>query len=111
MVPSARGQVLAGHADAVVGDGQRLGVRVERDGDGEGAAALDQLGPGERLVAQLLAGVGGVGDELADKDLAVGIDRMNHQMQQARNVGLEALRFRGFVRRGLGVGGQIWASL
>ena len=107
----ARGQVLAGHADAVVGDGQRLGFRVERDGDGEGAAALDQLGPGDRLVAQLLAGVGGVGDELADKDLAVGIDRMDHQMQQARNVGLEALRCRGFGRRGLGVGGQISASL
>ena len=63
------------------------------------------------LVAQLLAGVGGVGDELADENLAVGIDRMNHQMQQARNVGLEALRVRGFVRRGVGVGGQVWASL
>ena len=32
---------------------------------------------------------------------------MDHQMQQARNVGLEALRRRGFGRRGLGVGGQI----
>jgi hypothetical protein len=31
---------------------------------------------------------------------------MNHQMQQARNIGLETLRGRGFVRRGLGVGGQ-----
>jgi hypothetical protein len=30
-------------------------------------------------------------------------------MQQARNIGLEALRC-GFVRRGLGVGGQIQAS-
>ena len=97
----ARGQVVAGHADAVVGDGQGLGVLVERDGDGEGRAVGDELGLGDRLVAQLLAGVGGVGDEFADEDLPVGIDRMNHQMQQARNVGLEALRRRGFGGRGL----------
>ena len=102
----ARGQVLARHADAVVGDGQRLLVGIERDGDDE-RPALDQLGPGDRLVAQFFAGVGGVGDEFADKDFPVGIDRMDHQMQQARNVGLEALGLGGFVRRGLGVGGQM----
>ena len=33
---------------------------------------------------------------------------MDHQMQKARNIGLEALRRGGFVRRGLGVGGQFW---
>ena len=53
----ARGQVLARHADAVVGDGERLLVGIERDGDDEGPA-LDQFGPGDRVVAQLLAGVG-----------------------------------------------------
>ena len=31
-------------------------------------------------------------DEFADEDLAVGIDRMNYQMQQTRNIGVEALR-------------------
>ena len=85
------GQVLAGHADAVVGEGQRLGVGIDRDLDRERSAVLDQFRLGDRLVAQFLAGVGGVGDELADENLAVGIDRMDHQMQQARNVGLEAL--------------------
>ena len=93
------------HADAVIGDGQRL-VGIERDGDDE-RPALGQFGPGDRLVAQLLAGVGGVGDELADKNFPVGIDRMDHQMQQARDVGLEALRLGCFGRRGLGVGGQM----
>ena len=58
-------------------------------------------GAGERLVTQLLAGVGGVGDEFADEDVAVGIDRMHHQVQQPRNVGLETLGLGG----GVGLGG------
>ncbi len=32
---------------------------------------------------------------------------MDHEVQQARNVGLEALRAGGFAGRGLGVGGQV----
>ena len=100
------GQVFAGHADAVVREGQRLGVGIDRDLDRERRAVLDQFRLGDRFVAQLLAGVGRVGDELADENLPVGIDRMDHEMQQARNVGLEALRAGGFAGRGLGVGGQ-----
>ena len=99
-------QVVAGHADAIVREGQGLGVRIDRDFDRERRAVLDQFRLGDRFVAQLLAGVGGVGDELADENLPVGIDRMDHEMQQARNVGLEALGAGGFAGRGLGVGGQ-----
>ena len=101
------GQVFAGHADAVVREGQRLGVGIDRDLDRERGAVLDQFRLGDRFVAQLLAGVGRIGDELADENLPVGIDRMDHEMQQARNVGLEALRAGGFAGRGLGVGGQV----
>ncbi len=104
------GEVFAGHANAVVREGQRLGVGIDRDLDRERRAVLDQFRLGDRFVAQLLAGVGGVGDELADENLPVGIDRMDHEMQQARNVGLEALRAGGFAGRGLGVGGQVEAS-
>ena len=63
--------------------------------DGEGRAVGDKFGLGDRLVAQLLAGVGRVGDELADEDVALGIDGMHHQVQQPRNVGFETLGFRG----------------
>jgi hypothetical protein len=31
-------------------------------------------------------------DEFADEDLTIGIDRVDHQMQQTRIIGLEALR-------------------
>ena len=87
-------EVLAAHADAVVGEGQRLVLGVDGDGDGERPAALDQFGLGDRFVAQLLAGVGGVGDEFANENVAVRIDRMHHQVQQPRNVGFETLGFR-----------------
>ena len=99
------GQVFAGHANAIVREGQRLGVGIDRDLDRERRAVLDQFRLGDRFVAQLLAGVGRIGNELADENLPVGIDRMDHELQQARNVGLEALG-RGFAGRGLGVGGQ-----
>ena len=68
-----------------------LAFGIDGDLDAERFAALDQLRLGDRLVAQLLAGVGGVGDELAHEDVAVRIDRMDHQLQEARDVGLETL--------------------
>ena len=71
-----------------------LGVGIDRDLDREGRAVLDEFRLGDQLVAQLLAGVGGVGDQFADENLPVGIDRMDHEVQQARNVGLEALGLR-----------------
>ena len=98
-------EVFAGHADAIVGEGQRFGVRIDLNSIANGVAVLDQFGPGDRFVAQLFAGVGGVGDKLADENLPVRIDRMDHEVQQARNIGLEALGG-GFAGRGLGVGGQ-----
>ena len=73
----------------------------------KGAPSATSDRRGDRFVAQLLAGVGGVRDELADEDLAVGIDRVNHEMQEARNVGLEALRRCGLAGRGRCVGSQI----
>ncbi len=54
------GQVFAGHADAIVREGQRLGVRIDRNLDREGRAVLDEFRLGDCFVAQLLAGVGGV---------------------------------------------------
>ena len=35
------------------------------------------------LIGQLVDGIGGVGDQLAQEDLAVCIDRIDHQVQQA----------------------------
>ena len=92
-------EVVSAHADAVVGEGQRLGGRIDRDGDRKRPAALDKLGLRQSLVAQLFAGVGGVGYQFAHKDVAVRIDRVDHQVQQPRDIGFELLGL------GVGVGG------
>src|SRR5690606_12639632 len=70
------------HAYAVIGDGDRAGLRVEVDGDGQLAVAGEQLRPGERFETQFVAGVGSVGDELAKKDFLMAVQRMDHQLEQ-----------------------------
>ena len=54
------GQFVLVHADAVVGDGQRLGFLIQRKRDAKAGIALDQLGFGQGPVAQLVTGVGRV---------------------------------------------------
>ena len=51
-----------------------------------------RLGLGDRLVAQLVEGVGGIGNEFAQEDIAVGIDRMHHERQELGDFGLEGTR-------------------
>ena len=94
-------QFLPAHADAVVGDGQRLGRLVGvMSSIFEFGVAGDEFGLGDRLVAQLVEGIGGVGDEFAQEDVAVGIDRMHHEMQELGDLRLELMRLRrgGFGR-------------
>ena len=56
-----------------------------------GVAVAEQVGLGDRLIAQLVAGIRGVGDQLAQEDVGLGIDRVHHQVQQLGNLGLERL--------------------
>ena len=85
-------QLLPLHADAVVGDHERFGLLVRGDADLERVALAQQRRAGNRLVAELVAGVGGVGDELAQEDVGLGIDGVHHEVQQLGNLGLEGLR-------------------
>ena len=76
-------QLLLGHAHAVVGDGEGALLLVGDDGDFQLAAVHRHLVVGEGLVGQLVLRVAGVGDELPQEDLLVGVDRVDHQVQQA----------------------------
>jgi len=49
----------------------------------------EQVGAGDGFVTQLFAGVGGVRNQLADEDLLVGIDRVDDQVEELGNIGLE----------------------
>ena len=56
---------------------------------------LEQRRVGQRLEAQLVAGVGGVRDQLAQEDLLVAVQGVDHQVQQLLDLGLEAEGFLG----------------
>ncbi|MGY4348180.1 hypothetical protein ACVWXM_004647 [Bradyrhizobium sp. GM7.3] len=85
-------QLLPLHANAIVGDRKRSGRLVRNDPDLERVAFAQQRRIRDGLIAQLVAGVRGIGDELAQEDIGLGIDGMHHQVQKLGNLGLEGLR-------------------
>ena len=56
---------------------------------------LEQRRVGDRLEPQLVAGVGGVRDQLAQENLLVAVQGVDHQVQELFDLGLEAERFLG----------------
>ena len=67
--------LLGRHADAAVGDGERAGLLIEGDADGEVAQVAGEVAcRGEGL--HLLRGVHGVADHLAKEYLVVGIQKL-----------------------------------
>src|SRR5699024_3419006 len=75
--------LLLGHADAVVGDGQKAVFLVCLESDSKVGPVEAHALVGQCLICQLVDGVGGVGDDLPQEDLLIRIDRVNQQIQQA----------------------------
>ena len=84
-------QVLLVHADAVVADGDEAVFLVHLQLDLEILAVQAHGLVRQRLVAQLVAGVAGVGDDLPQEDLLVGVDGVDHQIQQPLGFRFELL--------------------
>jgi hypothetical protein len=88
MVPRFFDELGPGHADAKVLD--RDGLRLVVGGDVD-------LEPGRRRrcpsrsagVAELLEGVGGVGDQLADEDFLLRVERVDDDIEELLDLGLE----------------------
>ena len=83
---------------------RRLGVGVDPDRDARLGVVASSVGRRDRFVAQPFAGIGGIRDQFAQEHVLVGIDRVHHQVQQARNVGLERPAFRLCGGFGFGLG-------
>ena len=88
-------QFLPVHADAGIDHRQGTGLLVRHDADHGRRAIGNQLRRRDRLVAQLVAGIGGVRDQLAQENLGLRIDRVHHQVQEFGDFGLERLGFGG----------------
>ena len=82
-------ELVLRHADAVVADGERARVLVDGDLDVQVAAHDGAVLVLERAEVELVEGVRRVGDELAQEDLAVGVDGVNHQVEQLLALCLE----------------------
>jgi len=91
-------QLLAGHTDAVVLDGEGAGILVHREPDGEVRAAETHLFIGERQIGQLVDGIAGVGDQFPKEDLLVGVDGVDHHVQQTLGFCFELLFCHGCFR-------------
>ena len=76
-------QVLLAHAHAVIGDGEGAHLLVGDNGDFQLAAVHRHLVIGESLIGQLVFRIAGVGNELPQEDFLVGVDGVDHQVQQA----------------------------
>ena len=73
---------VAGHPYAVIGDGQRTLVFIERDTNAQFAITFVQVRVRERAETQLVRRIGGVRDKLTQEDFFIGIERMDHQVQK-----------------------------
>ncbi len=102
--PDVRDHLVARHPDAVVADGNRARRAVVGDGDRKVRVVLVVRRVVERLEAQLVRRVGRIGDELAQEDLGMAVQRMDHQLQQLLHLGLEAVGLRSV---GGGCGGRV----
>ena len=85
--------LLLAHADAVIGHGEGAVFLVPGDGDGELVPGNAHLLIGQGRIGQLVNGVGGVGDDFPQEDLPVGINRVDHQIQQPLGFGLKLFLF------------------
>src|SRR5262249_34047594 len=67
---------------------------VERHRNAQLGVIAEERWRGDRLVAQPLASIGGVCDQLAQKYRFIGVDRVHHQVQKLGDVRLERTAFR-----------------
>ena len=82
-------QFFLGHADAVIGQGQGAVCLVQLQQDLVILFLGGDAVVGQALEIELVDGVAGVGNQFAQEDLLVGVDGMDHHVQQLFAFGLE----------------------
>ena len=78
------------HADAVVADGDSSSVFIKRKVDCQSVRYIDILFD-KALKGEFVKRVRSIGNELAQEDLAIGIDGVDHEIKQLLAFGLKLL--------------------
>ena len=84
-------ELLSRHADAVVANADGARVLVKGNLHAQLRAVYLHVCISEALEDELVHSVGGVGDELAQENLAVGVDRVDHEVEELLALSLEFL--------------------
>ena len=85
--------LVARHTDARVADGEGARVFVALDRDLQLRVGIDHVAVGQQLELHAAQRVGRVGDQLAQENVPVGVQRMNQDVQQLLDFGFEFVRF------------------
>lgn len=78
-----------GHTNTGITESQGLVNRVGDDVDTEVLARVELGRVRERLITDLVQGIGRVGDEFSQEDLLVGVDSVDNQRKELRDLSLE----------------------
>lgn len=78
-----------GHTDTAVADGKGLVLLVGDDIDAEVLARLELAGVAQSLVADLVQGIGGIGNQFTEEDFLVGVDSVDDEGEELRDLSLE----------------------
>ena len=81
------------HADAVVDDGERACFRIGLDADREDRIIGSQLRLREREKAQLVDGVGRIGNEFAEEHFLVRVKGLGEKTEKLGDLGLKTMDF------------------
>ena len=89
-------ELLGGHADAVIRNRDGAGILIE--GDANGQVALIDLDARvlQALKVELVDGIARVGDKLAQEDFLIGIDGVDHEVEQFFALGLKLTHVQSF---------------
>ena len=98
-------EVGLGHADTGILDGEGVVGLVGDELDVEVGLGVQDGRVGEGLVADLVEGIGGVGDQLTEEDFFVGVEGVDDQGEELVDISREGVAF---SVGGLWFGGRTW---
>ncbi len=74
-------QLVLGHSTAVIGYGKGAGILVNIQTDKKSVPPNPGQTLGKRAIIQLVYGIAGVGYQLAQENLLMGVNGVNHQVE------------------------------
>ena len=97
--PQVLDDLVPGHADAGILDGEQALLLIRSDVDLQIDARVEDLVVGQHLEADAVERVGGIREQFAQKDLPVFVQGMDQDIEQLPGLGLEGKAF-GFILAG-----------